>query len=201
MAPLIFSSITSLDGYVADADGNFDWAEPDAAVHAFVNEQMRAVGTHLYGRRLYEVMQYWETGDTVEGAPPVEQDFARIWQAADKVVYSRTLESVSTARTRIEREFDPEAVRQLKASTDRSITVGGPGLAAAAFRAGLVDEVHQFLAPAIVGGGARAQPERRRVPPLPRSQLTPYPRSSRRRILPVTVLGSSSTSTMLRGYL
>jgi hypothetical protein len=91
MAPLIFSTITSLDGYVADADGNFDWAEPDAAVHAFVNDQMRAVGTHLYGRRLYEVMQYWETGDTVEGTPPVEQDFARIWQAADKVVYSRTL--------------------------------------------------------------------------------------------------------------
>jgi dihydrofolate reductase len=159
MAPLIFSTITSLDGYVADADGNFDWAEPDAAVHAFVNEQMRAVGTHLYGRRLYEVMQYWETGDTVEGTPPVEQDFARIWQAADKVVYSRTLESVPTARTRIEREFDPEAVRQLKASADRSITVGGPGLAAAAFRAGLVDEVHQFLAPAIVGGGTRALPD------------------------------------------
>jgi dihydrofolate reductase len=159
MAALIFSAMTSLDGYVADADGEFGWAAPDEQVHAFVNDLMRPVGTHLYGRRLYEVMQYWETGDTVEGTPPVEQDFARIWQAADKVVYSRTLESVSTARTRIEREFDPEAVRQLKASADRSITVGGPGLAAVAFREGLVDEVHQFLAPAVVGGGTRALPD------------------------------------------
>jgi dihydrofolate reductase len=160
MAPLIFSAITSLDGYVADADGNFDWAEPDAAVHAFVNEQMRAVGTHLYGRRLYEVMQYWETGDTVEGTPPVEQDFARIWQAADKVVYSRTLESVPTARTRIEREFDPEAVRQLKETAGRDLTVGGPELAAQAIEAGLVDEYHLFLVPVVVGGGKHSLPDR-----------------------------------------
>jgi len=163
MAPLIFSTISSLDGYVADAEGNFDWAAPDPAVHAFVNDQMRAIGTHLYGRRLYEVMQYWETGDTGEDAPPVEQDFARIWQAADKVVYSRTLDTVSTARTRIERQFDPEAVRQLKASTGPDLSVGGPHLAAQAIQAGLVDEYHLFLTPTVVGGGNQALPDHVRL--------------------------------------
>jgi dihydrofolate reductase len=159
MAPLIFSALTSLDGYINDEAGEFGWAEPDEQVHAFVNDLMRPVGTHLYGRRLYEVMQYWETGDTVEGAPPVEQDFARVWQAADKVVYSTILGSVSTARTTLERTFDPAAVRRLKESADAPLTVGGPGLAASAFRAGLVDEVHLFLAPVIVGGGTRALPD------------------------------------------
>jgi dihydrofolate reductase len=159
MAALIFSAMTSLDGYVADADGEFGWAAPDEQVHAFVNDLMRPVGTHLYGRRLYEVMQYWETADNEAGVPPVEQDFARVWQAADKIVYSRTLGSVPTARTRLERDFDPGAVRRLKDSSDRPITVGGPGLAASAFRAGLVDECHLLLAPVVVGGGTRALPD------------------------------------------
>jgi dihydrofolate reductase len=159
MAPLIFNAMTSLDGYVADADGGFGWAAPDAAVHAFVNDLMRPVGTYLYGRRMYEVMQYWETWEADDGASPVEQDFARVWQAADKIVYSRTLESASTARTRLEREFAPETVRQLKASADRPIAVAGPGLAAAAFRAGLVDDVQLLLFPVVVGGGTRALPD------------------------------------------
>ena len=159
MADLVFSALTSLDGYINDEKGEFDWAEPDPVVHAFVNDLVRPVGTHLYGRRMYEVMQYWETADTVEGAHPVEQDFARVWQAADKIVYSRTLDSVSTARTTLQRAFDPDAVRQLKESADAPLAIGGPGLAAVAFRAGLVDEVHLFLAPVIVGGGTRALPD------------------------------------------
>jgi dihydrofolate reductase len=159
MADLVFSGLTSLDGYINDAAGEFDWAAPDAQVHAFVNDLMRPVGTHLYGRRMYEVMQYWDTGDTVEGAAPEEQDFARVWQAADKIVYSGTLDSVSTTRTTLKRTFDPDAVRQLKESAQGPIVVGGPGLAASAFLAGLVDEVQLFLAPVVVGGGTRALPD------------------------------------------
>ena len=159
MAALIFLALTSLDGYVNDESGEFDWAAPDAQVHAFVNDLMRPVGTHLYGRRMYEVMQYWETGDTIEGAAPEELDFARVWQAADKIVYSGSLDSVSTARTTLERTFDADAVRKLKESAEAPLTVGGPGLAASAFRAGLVDEVHLFLAPVLVGGGTRALPQ------------------------------------------
>src|SRR5205807_554125 len=130
MAKLIYSAITSLDGYVADEDGNFDWAAPDEEVHAFVNDLERPVGTYLYGRRMYDTMVYWETAHTLADQSPVAQDFTEIWQAADKVVYSRTLETVSSARTRIERDFDPEAVRQMKARAGRDITVGGPELAA-----------------------------------------------------------------------
>jgi dihydrofolate reductase len=129
MANLIYSAITSLDGYVADEEGNFDWAAPDEEVHSFVNELERPVGIYLYGRRMYEVMVYWETADTLaDQSPPPERDFAEIWQAADKVVYSKTLEQASSARTRIEREFDPEAVRRLKASAERDLSVGGPSL-------------------------------------------------------------------------
>src|SRR5437588_11103170 len=135
MAKLIYSAIASLDGYVADEDGNFDWAVPDEEVHAFVNDLERPVGTYLYGRRLYEVMVGWETADTLADQPPVTRDFAEIWQAADKIVYSRTLDTVASARTRIERDFDPDAVRQLKATAGRDITVGGPDLAAQAIRA------------------------------------------------------------------
>ena len=163
MAKLIYSAIASLDGYVADEDGDFRWAEPDEEVHAFVNDLERPVGTHLYGRRMYEVMVSWETAHTVPGRPPVERDFAEIWQAADKIVYSTTLATVSSARTRIERAFDPEAVRQLKASARGDLTVGGPHLAAQAFRAGLVDECHLFLAPVVVGGGNQALPDRVRL--------------------------------------
>jgi dihydrofolate reductase len=163
MASLIYSAITSLDGYVADEDGNFDWAMPDEQVHAFVNDLMRPVGTHLYGRRLYEVMAGWETDPTLAEQSPVMRDFAELWQAADKIVYSTTLATPSTARTRIERAFDPEAVRELKAAADRDLLVGGPELAAQAFAAGLVDECHLFLAPIMVGGGKRSLPDHVRL--------------------------------------
>ena len=163
MAKLIYMAIASLDGYVADRDGKFGWAMPDDEVHAFVNDLERPVGTHLYGRRLYEVMVGWETAHTVPDQPPLMLDFARIWQAAEKVVYSRTLETVSTARTRLERSFDPDAVRQLKAAADRDLSVGGPELAGHAIRAGLVDEFHLLLSPVIVGGGTPALPDDVRV--------------------------------------
>jgi len=158
MAKLIYSAITSLDGYVADEDGNFDWAAPDEEVHSFVNDLERPVGTYLYGRRMYEVMVFWETAHTRADQPPVEQDFAEIWQAADKIVYSKTLEAVSSDRTRIERDFDSQAVRQMKASAGRDITVGGPDLAAQAIKAGVVDELHLFLTPVVVGGGKQSLP-------------------------------------------
>jgi dihydrofolate reductase len=163
LAKLIYSAITSLDGYVADEDGNFDWAAPDEEVHRFVNDLERPVGTYLYGRRMYEVMVYWETAHTLADQPPVGQDFAEIWQAADKIVYSRTLGTAASARTRLERDFDPEKVRQLKASAGRDITVGGPDLAAQAIRAGLVDEFQLFFAPIVVGGGKQALPDNVRL--------------------------------------
>jgi dihydrofolate reductase len=161
VANLIYSTITSLDGYVADKDGDFDWAAPDEEVHAFVNDLVRKVGAYLYGRRMYEVMRYWETA--LADRPSVEQDFAQIWRAADKVVYSRTLETVSSARTRIERDFDPEAVRRMKTQAERDIGVGGPDLAAQAFKAGLVDECHLFVTPIVVGGGKRSLPRNVRL--------------------------------------
>jgi dihydrofolate reductase len=158
VARLIYSAIASLDGYVADEDGNFGWAAPDEEVHAFVNELERPVGTCLYGRRMYETMVFWETVDTAP-EPPVMRDFAAIWRAADKIVYSRTLDEPSSAKTRIEREFDPEAVRELVASAGRDVTIGGAELAGAALRAGLVDECQLFFAPVVVGAGKRALPE------------------------------------------
>ncbi len=163
MAKLIYSAIASLDGYVADEDGNFDWAVPDEEVHAFVNDLERPVGTYLYGRRMYEVMAVWETDHTLADQSPVMRDFAQIWQAADKIVYSKTLETVSTARTRIERDFDPEAVRQMKARAGRDTIVGGPELAAQAFKAKLVDECHLFVVPMVVGGGKRSLPDNVRM--------------------------------------
>ncbi len=163
MARLIYSAITSLDGYVADADGNFDWAVPDEEVHTFINDLERPVGTYLYGRRLYETMVGWETDPTLADQSPVMRDFAQIWQAADKIVYSKTLETVSTARTRIERDFDPEAVRQMKVLAGRDLIVGGPELAAQAFRAGLVDEYDLFVVPMVVGGGKRSLPNNVRL--------------------------------------
>jgi dihydrofolate reductase len=154
MAMLIYSSIASLDGYIADEDGSFDWAEPDEEVHAFVNDLERPVGTYLMGRRMYEVMVAWENMD-LQGRPAFIRDFAEIWRAADKIVYSRTLRQVSSDRTRIERDFDPGAVAQMKVAAERDLTVGGPELAAHAIEAGLVDECHLFLAPIVVGGGKR----------------------------------------------
>jgi dihydrofolate reductase len=163
MAKLIYTAITSLDGYVVDADGRFDWAAPDAEVHAFVNELERPVGTYLLGRRMYEVLRYWETALEEDDLHPVAQEYARIWAAADKVVYSGTLAVAETARTRVERTFEPERVRDLKARSDLDLSVGGPHLAASALRAGLVDEVRQFLAPAVVGGGTAIFPDRLRL--------------------------------------
>ncbi len=158
MARLIYSALASLDGYIEDENGTFDWGEPDAEVHTFINDLERAVGTHLLGRRMYEVLVSWETIDLAD-QPPHIKDFAEIWRATHKIVYSKTLTTVSSARTRIERDFDPEAVRRLKAEAARDLSVGGPDLAAQAFRAGLVDEVHLFVAPIVVGGGKRSLPD------------------------------------------
>ena len=156
---LIYSAITSLDGYVADQDGNFDWAAPDHELHAFVNDLERPIGTYLYGRRMYEVMAFWETAHNLADEPAVILDYAGIWQAADKIVYSRTLQETSTARTRLERGFDPDAVRRMKAQARTDISIGGPHLAAQAIRAGLVDAYHLFINPVVVGGGNPALPD------------------------------------------
>lgn len=158
MARLNFTVITSLDGYVADADGTFDWSVPDEEVHTFVAGLERQVGVYLYGRRLYETMLAWEQLD-LTGQPSFVRDYAQLWRAAEKVVYSTTLQEVSSARTRIERRFDVHAVRRMKLTEPRDISVGGPHLAAQAIRAGLVDEFRQFLCPMIVGGGTRALPD------------------------------------------
>jgi dihydrofolate reductase len=163
MAKLIYAAISSLDGYVADADGNFDWSAPDEEVHRFVNDLERAIGTYLYGRRMYEVMRYWETAPTGNGEPSAGQEFAKIWRVADKIVYSTTLDKVSTLRTRLEREFDPEAIRQMKSAAVRDIAVSGPTLAAQALNLGLVDECHLFLCPVVVGGGLQALPDNVRL--------------------------------------
>jgi dihydrofolate reductase len=158
MARLIYSAIASADGYVEDATGSFDWAAPDEELLRFVNDLERPVGTYLYGRRMYETMLYWETADTVPGQPSSVRDFTGIWQAAGKIVFSTTLPSVSTASTRIERNFDPGMIRQLKSATQHDMTVGGADLAGQAIKAGLVDELQLFLVPAVVGGGKRALP-------------------------------------------
>jgi dihydrofolate reductase len=163
MAKLIYAAITSLDGFVADENGTFDWAAPDEEVHAFVNDLERPVGTYLYGRRMYEVMRYWESAPTSGDEPSVVLDYAELWQATDKIVYSTTLEEVSSARTRLERDFDPEAVRRLKASAESDLSIGGPALAAEALRAGLVDEIHLFLTPIVIGRGNHALPNDVRV--------------------------------------
>lgn len=160
MGKLIYSAITSLDLYVEDERGEFDWAAPDDEVFAFVTELERPIGTYLYGRRMYDTMAYWETaGDD----SPATQDFADVWSAADKIVYSRTLEAPSSARTRIEREFDPATVRQLKESTQSDITIGGAEIAGQALAAGLVDECQLLLVPTLVGGGKHALPDGVRV--------------------------------------
>ena len=163
MARLIYSAISSLDGYIEDMNGEFDWAAPDEEVHGFINNLERSAGTHLYGRRMYEMLMVWETDPNLAAESPLLRDFAEIWQAADKIVYSRTLQAVSTRKTRLERSFDPEAIRQLKEAVEQDILIGGPELAAHAFRAGLVDEYHLFLTPIIVGGGKPALPDNVRL--------------------------------------
>ncbi|TDX03281.1 dihydrofolate reductase family protein [Kribbella sp. VKM Ac-2566] len=156
MAPLVYSAIASLDGYIADADGSFDWAAPDEEVHAYVNNLERPIGTYLYGGRMYATMSYWETADD---PAPVSREYAEIWRAADKIVYSRSLPAVTTARTRLEREFTPDGVAQLKQSSPTAISIGGANLGGQALLAGLVDEIHLFLVPVVVGGGTRALPD------------------------------------------
>ena len=158
MAKLIYSVIQSLDGYIEDAEGRFDWAAPDEEMHRFVNDLERPVGTHLYGRRMYETMRYWENAHTVPGQPAFMVEFAEIWQAADKIVYSRTLNTVASARTRIQPEFNLETVRRMKATASSDIVVGGPDLAAQAIKGGLVDEYQLFVVPVVVGGGKRTMP-------------------------------------------
>ena len=160
MTKLLYTAITSVDGYVADEHGKFDWSEPDAEVHAFVNDLERPIGTYLLGRRMYEVLVVWET---IDDETPVIQDYAQIWRSKDKVVYSTTLKDISSARTTLERAFDPSAVRALKASADQDISIAGPHLAAEAMRAGLVDEIRLFLNPIVVGGGNSALPDDVRV--------------------------------------
>jgi dihydrofolate reductase len=160
MAKLTYAAIASLDGYVEDRDGSFDWAMPDEEVHAFVNDLERPIGTYLYGRRMYETMVFWETaGEHGADEPAVFSDYAEIWRAAEKIVYSGTLRTPSSARTRIEREFEPDAVRRLKLSSTADISIGGAELAGHAIGAGLVDECHLFLFPTVVGGGKRALPD------------------------------------------
>lgn len=167
MARLVYTVITSLDGYVNDASGSFDWAAPDAQVHAFVNDLERSVGTYLCGRRLYETMTYWETAptsapadpaDPADPTAPIEHDFAGIWQAADKIVYSTTLKQPSSRRTTVERVFNPTTVGRFVAESGRDVSIGGPHLAAHALRAGLVDELRWFRVPSVVGGGTAALP-------------------------------------------
>jgi dihydrofolate reductase len=159
MAKLTYSAIASADGYIEDAAGTFDWGAPGEELLCFINDLERPVGTYLYGRRMYQTMLYWETAHTEPGQPPSFRDFTGIWQAAEKIVFSTTLQAVSTARTRIERNFDPDAVRRLKTAAEQDMTVGGADLAGQAIRAGLVDELQLFLVPVIVGGGKPALPD------------------------------------------
>src|SRR5512133_2067811 len=159
MSNLIYVANTSLDGYTEDKDGRFDWTEPSEEYFRFITDLVRAMHTHLYGRRMYENMMVWETDPNLAAESPLRRDFAAIWQAANKIVYSRTLPAVSTRKTRLERAFDPQAIRQLKQAAEQDITIGGPELAAHAFRAGLVDECQLFLAPIMVGGGKPSLPD------------------------------------------
>jgi dihydrofolate reductase len=158
MAKLIYSAIASLDGFVADEQGEFGWARPDEEVHRFVNDLERSTGTYLYGRRMYEVMKVWEDDEILEGQPACMHDYAEIWRSADKIVYSRSLEKIETTRTKLERSFDPEAVRDLKEAAEREISIGGPELAAQASEAGLIDEIHLLLVPVAIGAGKPALP-------------------------------------------
>ena len=163
MANLIYVANTSLDGYTEDRDGKFDWTEPSDEYYRFITNLVRPMHTHLYGRRMYESMMVWETDPNLAAESPLRRDFAEVWLAANKIVYSRTLETISTRKTALERTFDPEAVRQLKEAVEQDILIGGPELAAHAFRAGLIDECHLFLIPIIVGGGKSALPDNLRL--------------------------------------
>ena len=159
MAKLIYHQTQSLDGYTADEKGNIDWSEPSEEVHRFVNDLVRSVGTFLFGRRMSETMSYWEAAFDDPTYPDYVRDFAEIYKAADKIVYSSTLSDISTARTRLEKSFDPDAVRAMKAKAQRDLSIGGPTLAAHAIEAGVVDELSMFVAPVVLGGGTKFLPE------------------------------------------
>jgi dihydrofolate reductase len=159
MTQLIYSAITSLDGYIEDSNGKFDWAQPDEEVHTFINDLERTAGTYLFGRRMYETMMVWETDPSLASDSPITRDFAEIWREADKIVYSKTLKAISTSKTRIEQAFDPEAIRRMKVATEHEIIIGGPNLAAQAFRSGLIDECHLFIIPIMVGSGKKSLPD------------------------------------------
>jgi dihydrofolate reductase len=163
MAKLIYVANVSLDGYIEDAQGSLDWAAPTDEVFTFITDLVRPVGTYLYGRRMYETMAVWETQPALAAQSELRADFANVWQAADKIVYSTTLPAVSTANTRLERRFDPDAVRDMKTSAASDLTVGGPALAAHAFAAGLVDECQLFIYPVLVGQGKPAFPRDARI--------------------------------------
>jgi dihydrofolate reductase len=163
MANLIYIANTSLDGYTEDKDGKFDWTEPSDEVFRFITNIVRTTRTHLYGRRMYETMMVWETDPNLAGGSPLMRDFAEVWQAADKIVYSRTLKTISTRKTQLEQTLDPEVIRQLKAASEHDLLIGGPELAAHAFRDGLIDECHLFIAPILVGGGKSALPDNVRL--------------------------------------
>ena len=211
MGRLVYTAITSLDGYVNDADGRFDWSVPDPDVHRFVNDAERPVGTYLYGRRLYEVMRWWQDVEVAE--PDYVRDYAQLWRAADKVVYSRTLDAVTTPRTRLEPAFDPDRVRRLVADADRDVSVGGPELAGTALAAGLVDELRVLVTPVVVGGGTRLAAgrgarrpgagrraplrQRRRAPALPGHPLG----AARQRRVRSAARGSSTTDHVVAAAL
>lgn len=163
MGKLIYAANLSLDAFLEDETGSFDWSVPDEDMHAFWNEHERHIGTSLYGRRMYETMRVWETDDWLADEPPVIREYADIWRDADKIVYSTSLDDVSTARTTIQRTFDPEAVRQLKEASSSDLSIGGPGIAAEAFRHGLVDECVLLLLPVVVGGGKPGLPRGARL--------------------------------------
>lgn len=163
MADLIYVANISLDGFTEDRNGKFDWTEPGEEYFRFITDIVRGMRTHLYGRRMYETMMVWETDPKLAAESPLSRDFAEVWQAADKIVYSRTLEAISTRQTQLEPNFDPEAIRQLKRASEHDILIGGPELAAHAFRAGLIDECHLFLIPILVGGGKSALPDNIRL--------------------------------------
>ena len=163
MANLIYVANMSLDGYTEDQDGKFDWTDPSEEVFGFITDLIRSMRTHLYGRRMYESMQVWETDPNLAAESPLTRDFAELWQTANKIVYSRTLETISTRKTQLEQTFDPDAIRQLKAAGEHDILIGGPELAAQAFRSGLIDECHLFIIPIIVGGGKSALPDNMRL--------------------------------------
>ena len=163
MAHLIYTANMSLDGYNEDADGRYDWTAPEDEYFIFISNLVRPAGTYLYGRRMYETMMVWETDPNLAADSPITRDFAEMWQAANKIVYSKTLEKVSTSKTELKRNFDPQAIKQLKESAASDISIGGPGLAAHAFRSGLIDECHLFLTPILVGGGKHALPDEVRL--------------------------------------